>query len=92
MKKPLIEIQCSSVRKDGGGAFTISIDVPTHSIENEAYSCRASSEAIDFRIDAWGRLPQDAVKNALLLTALRVGHALGNEITDVFETEDYAFD
>ncbi|MGA2254914.1 MAG: hypothetical protein ABSG53_09645 [Thermoguttaceae bacterium] len=93
MSKPLVEIHCNSVRKDGNGAIDIVIGYPQRSAERGGdFSCRVQCDAIDFRIDAWGMLPQDAVKNAMLLMALRVGHSLACEITDVFETEDCDFD
>lgn len=91
MGKPLVAIHCNSVRKDGGGEMDVVIGYPKRSAENGDFHCRVQCDAIDFRIDAWGMIPQEAVKNAILLMALRVGHALAFEITDVFETDECDF-
>jgi hypothetical protein len=91
MGKPLVEIHCNSVRKDGNGSIDIAIEYPQRSAQNGDFYCRVQCDAIDFRIDAWGMLPQDAVKNAMLMMALRIGHALAVEITDVFGTDDCDF-
>jgi len=92
MSKPLAEIHCNSVRKDGAGEMDIVIGYPQRSAERGGdFSCRVQCDAIDFRIDARGFVPQDAVKNAMLLMALRVGHALADEITDVLGTDECDF-
>ena len=78
-----IEITISGLSAKG---LSVKIDAPQKDKQsNGGYFCRITSSAgMDFRLDVYGTIPQDAVRFALQAASARIAATINEHITDTW--------
>jgi hypothetical protein len=83
IQKPIVQITGSSVGARGVYSFKINIAAPKKDTQSGDYFCKiTSSHEIEFRLDVFGTIPQQAVRLALEVASARVASILSADICD----------
>jgi hypothetical protein len=91
MARILVEMRCHLAGKKADSSLSVIIEAPEKLPPSGDYCCRVTaSPGLDFRLDVFGVIPQDAIRSALELVALRIGYVLASDLTDEGDASDDA--